>query len=130
MPVPVADSQFNIYWAGSGGVGFVAVGVGTTGGARTTTLCRPGTSNLGEDRLSSVFLVAGNPHTKTNAMSNTQGAQARKMDFPSGLTSAGASASTLFSVSFQILAGCQKHRSKATAAREEMAATMSTSQGP
>src|ERR1700722_2220252 len=113
----------------SGGVGFSGDGAGTTGGARTTILCRPGTSNFGDERPSSAFFAAGNPQTKTNKVNKSHGAQARKTVLESCGASVVAGAVPL-SGSFQILAGCQKHSRMVTAMSDEMAATISTSHGP
>ena len=43
IPVPVAESQLKVKIASSGFVGFSGVGIGTTGGVRTTTWCSPAT---------------------------------------------------------------------------------------
>src|ERR1700682_1424563 len=59
MPDPVAVNQFSEYTAAS------AVGLRTTGGTRCTIWCRPTTGNFGDDNLSSLGLMLGNPHTKT-----------------------------------------------------------------
>ena len=43
IPVPVAESQLNVKTASSGFVGLSGVGFTTTGGVRTTMLCKPAT---------------------------------------------------------------------------------------
>src|SRR5688572_9775321 len=104
IPVPVAESQLSVKIASSGFVGFAAVGGGTTGGVRTTTLCSCATGNLGAVTLPfstrlvapsgkftfnsaiaffteavplKTFFTCGTPQINTNRLSKTQGTQAR-----------------------------------------------------
>src|SRR5258706_10175096 len=93
IPLPVADNQLKVKIAASGLVGLPGVGVGTTGGVRTTTLCRPGTGKSIlvapcctriSPRIDLVtyspfkkFFACGIPQTKTKTLSNTHGVQAR-----------------------------------------------------
>src|SRR5258706_4796758 len=78
IPVPVAESQLSLNTASSGGVGLSAVGTGTMGGVRTTTLCRPETEKAGAEMLLSCFLTAGTPQTKTNTLNKIHGNQAAR----------------------------------------------------
>src|SRR6266404_4732855 len=77
IPLPVADSQFNVNTASSGFVGRSGVGEATTGGERITTLCRAATWNFGAAISLKNFFTLGTPHRKTTRLSNTHGAQAR-----------------------------------------------------
>src|SRR5438552_6937065 len=79
IPVPVAASQFSVNTASSGLVGFSGVGVVTTGGVRTTTLCKPATLNLGAEMLLRNPFNCGTPQRNTKRLNNTHGAQARVM---------------------------------------------------
>src|SRR6185503_6802809 len=78
IPVPVAESQLSLNTASSGGVGLSAIGIGTTGGVRTTTLFRPETGNAGEEMVLSCFFTAGTPHTKTSTLKRIHGNQAAR----------------------------------------------------
>ena len=70
MPVPVAESQLSVYTAASG-VGFV-----TTGGMRTTRLCRPSMGNFGAEIAFRKSLACGSPQMKTNTLRIAHGVQA------------------------------------------------------
>ena len=56
-----------------------AVGGGTTGGVRRTTLCRPGTRKAGEEISSRDDFTLGVPHTNTSRLSSSQGTQAARV---------------------------------------------------
>src|SRR5436190_8918878 len=104
IPVPVAESQLSVKIASSGFVGFAAVGGGTTGGVRTTTLCNCTTGNFGavtwaltmrfvalsgkftfnsaiafftEAAPLKLFFTCGTPQMKTNKLRRIHGTHAR-----------------------------------------------------
>src|ERR1041385_4126061 len=93
MPVPVAESQLKRKIASSGLVDLPAVGAGTTGGGRTTTLCRLTTGVFGEVTPAQArgcvsalpagglplrtSFTCGTPQRKTRTLNNTHGTQAR-----------------------------------------------------
>src|SRR2546423_7252593 len=129
IPVPVAVSQFSVKTASSGLVGFSAVGAVTTGGVRTTTLCRPATWNFGAEMLLRNPFNCGRPQRNTRRLNNTQGAQARTIcgwlwDEFVGLAASAPLAGFHWSL------GRQAFSKTPSAAIEHMDATMSTSQGP
>src|SRR6266487_829437 len=78
IPVPVAESQLSLNTASSGAVGLSAVGKGTMGGVRTTTLCSPGTAKAGAEILLSCFFTAGTPQTKTSTLNSSHGSHAAR----------------------------------------------------
>src|SRR6266850_7546442 len=132
--------------ASAGFVGLSGVGLGTTGGARTTRLCKPATWKGGEEIRSRNFFVIGRPQMKTITLSNSHGTQAARIRLAlcavSGAASrrcprragswGGAAASTRGSLSgcFHRSFGCQNLSNKPVAAIEQIEATISTSQGP
>src|SRR6266571_6831275 len=77
IPVPVAESQLSVKTASSGFVGLSGVGLTTTGGVRTTMLCKPATWNFGAETSLSNFFICGTPQRKTNRLNKTHGIQAR-----------------------------------------------------
>src|SRR5215475_14589104 len=79
IPLPVAESQFSVNTASSGLVGLSGVGSATTGGVRTTTLCKPVTLKAGEESLSNAVLTIGTPQMKTNRLNRIHGVQAARI---------------------------------------------------
>src|SRR5438093_12422301 len=151
MPVPVAESQLSVKTASSGFVGLSGVGWTTTGGVRTTMLCRPATGNFGAETSLRNFFICGTPQRKTSRLNSTHGIQARTSSLaetaaagarpavPALLSSACCaykavrapfSPGSPISPGFQLSFGLQNFKRTDTAAMETIAATMSTSQGP
>ena len=116
--------------ASSGLVGFSAVGVATTGGVRTTTLCKPATWNLGAEMLLRNPFNCGRPQRNTSRLNNTHGAQARTIcGWLWDECVRWAAASAPFA-GFHGSMGRQAFSKTPSAAIEHIDATMSTSQGP
>src|SRR6185295_2536874 len=131
IPEPVADNQLNTYTAASG------VGLGTTGGTRTTRLCNPSIGNLGADMSLSTVLICGRPHRKTSTLRIAHGVQAFMTCArvkPCRTAPASASACDTVAPSRDVLvqtcAGCQILRNSVNAPIEQIAAMTSTSHGP
>src|ERR1700682_3331555 len=131
IPDPVADIQFSTYTAASG------VGFGTTGGTRTTRLCKPSIGNLGAESALSRFFICGRPHTKTSTLRMAHGVQAfmtcaRVKPCRTALDSASAYDTVVPSrdVLVQTCFGCQILRNSVSAPIEQIAAITSTSHGP
>src|SRR6266567_363318 len=130
IPVPVAESQLSLNTASSGGVGLSAVGKGTMGGVRTTTLCSPGTAKAGDEILLSCFFTAGTPQTKTTTLSKIHGSHAARSFAEE--TGAGLCISSPFvGAAPELLSfGFQNFSNTIIATIEHREATMSTSHGP
>src|ERR1700740_2612457 len=77
IPLPVAESQFNLKIASSGLVGFSNVGSGTIGGVRLTWLCKPATLYSGDETAFNDFLTAGKPQIKIKKLKSIHGNHAR-----------------------------------------------------
>src|SRR5574343_1410555 len=130
MPLPVADSKLNTYSAAS------AVGLGTTGGTFSISLCRPSIANLGAKRPLSQVLVVGRPQANTNTVRMTQGVQALSTAARSCWVGTWASPAWPPSCSWplsdtlvQISAGFHTLRKSTRAAIEQIAAITSTNSG-
>src|SRR5438445_11901824 len=147
IPLPVAESKLSVKIASSGFVVFSAVGGVTTGGVRMTTLCNPATRNFGAEMSFRNFLTCGTPQRKTSRLNDIHGTHARAT-WPRGCTGLGAEwtdappvsgkdgvsqsqpsriaacCPSLFSLA------CQNFSRTASAAIDEMAPMISTSQGP
>ncbi len=124
IPVPVAESQLRLKMAGSG------VGAATTGGTRSTTLCRPVTGILMVVFASIHAEKRGRPQTKTTTLKTNQGSQALKMVeavWPWAWRAWPVMSSRL---TLSVRLGCQKRRKTTRTTMVAEAATMATSQGP
>src|SRR5689334_3611248 len=148
MPVPVAESQLSLNSAASGLVGWLAVGGGTTGGVRTTTLCSPGMAKLGAEIRFRAFFTAGTPQIKTSTLRRIHGIQACRTRAGSGASTfvnaapeAGVVVAVVEAVEaveaapaaagiFQASRGFQTLSSATRAIIEQSEARISTSQGP
>ena len=131
MPEPVADSRPSTYSADS------AVGLGTTGGIFSISLCRPSIGNLGAKMPFSQALVTGRPQANTKAVRMTHGVQAFTTSARAWRVGAVAARASPPSFSWpfsdtevQISDGCQTRRNSTSAVIEQIAAITSTSSGP
>src|SRR5688500_13134306 len=131
MPVPVAESMLKLNTAAS------ACASATTGGTFITMLCRPGIGSLAMKIPSKNALNWGVPQTNTNTDRMIQGVHAlitAGREVTSTGCSCGSSTTSLDDqsrgVSVMGCAGRQIRKKSARHSMDEMAATMSTSQGP
>src|SRR5205809_5026460 len=130
IPVPVAESQLSLNTASSGAVGLAAVGKGTMGGVRTTTMCSPGTAKAGDEILLSCFFTAGTPQTKTSTLSKIHGSHAAR-SFAEEIGAGVCIASPVAGGAQDPLSfGFQNFNSTTVATIEHSEATISTSHGP
>src|SRR5213075_2085225 len=81
IPVLVTESQLSVNTASSGIVGLSCVGCTTTGGVRTTMLCKPATGYFGAEISLKNFFICGTPQRKTKRLNKTHGVQARTSSF-------------------------------------------------
>src|SRR6266404_1845833 len=133
--------------ASSALVGASAVGFGTIGGARSTTLCNPATWKLGAESRSRARLNDGTPQTKTSTLRRIHGTQAALTPLvPIGARNSssarpcpsargnGVPRSTgrgvALSSSSHFSLGCQTLSNQAVAAIAETEAATSTNHGP
>src|SRR6266404_1038518 len=116
--------------ASSGFVGLAGVAAGTTGGVRSTRLCNPVILNAGAEILSRVFFTRGTPQMKTSTLSKIHGSHAWRILFGLWTVSTNGADADLSSGCFHCSFGCQNFSNTATAAIEQIAATISTSHGP
>src|SRR4030095_10263394 len=130
IPLPVAESQFNLKIASSGLVGFSNVGSGTIGGGRLTLLCSNSIVYSGAETCFNFFFISGKPQIKINSARSSHGNQAKKSFLPFICGSLVSIIVSPAAGNFPLVFGFQNRSTTTTPIRETIADPQSTSHGP